>query len=96
MSKLSQVRCINHIDREAVSICKHCHNYFCRECITDYDDKMLCKSCIDKLISQNRLNKKKKKKIKAISCCYLFLYFAVVYFLFFRKYSYLNIRYIKL
>ncbi|MCD4819929.1 MAG: rhomboid family protein [Candidatus Cloacimonetes bacterium] len=64
MSKLSQVRCHNHIDREAVSLCKHCHNYFCRECISDYDDKMLCKSCIDKLISNNNLKRKKKLNFK--------------------------------
>lgn len=60
---LSRQRCANHIQREAVARCPQCQRHFCRECITEHDDKLLCNHCL-KSISTKR--DKKRTRIKAI------------------------------
>lgn len=50
MIVLSQQRCRNHPDREAVLRCGECRNFFCRECGTEHDGRMLCASCIQSLV----------------------------------------------
>jgi hypothetical protein len=46
---LSHQRCFNHGMREAVARCPECHRCFCRECITEHDDRVICASCLKKL-----------------------------------------------
>ena len=48
MPDLTHQRCINHMFREAVARCPECGRFFCRECITEHDDKVLCASCLRK------------------------------------------------
>jgi|SRR6185503_15126842 hypothetical protein len=49
MSRLADQRCTNHAVREAVARCPECRLYFCRECITEHDDRVLCTACLKKL-----------------------------------------------
>jgi len=49
MSSLSQQRCFNHATREAVARCPECKQFFCRECITEHDDRVVCAVCLQKL-----------------------------------------------
>ena len=35
--------------REAVARCPECTQFFCRECITEHDDRVLCSACLKKL-----------------------------------------------
>jgi hypothetical protein len=49
MSRLADQRCSNHAVREAVARCPECRLYFCRECITEHDDRVLCTACLRKL-----------------------------------------------
>ena len=35
--------------REAVARCPECKNFFCRECITEHDDRVVCTACLVKL-----------------------------------------------
>lgn len=46
---LTQTRCFNHGQREAVARCPSCKRHFCRECVTEHDHKLLCASCIQAL-----------------------------------------------
>jgi hypothetical protein len=46
---LSQQRCFNHIQREAVARCVECSQFFCRECVAEHDDRMVCAACLVKL-----------------------------------------------
>jgi uncharacterized paraquat-inducible protein A len=46
---LRQKRCENHPQREASARCPECGRFFCRECITEHDDRVLCASCLAKL-----------------------------------------------
>ena len=49
MQSLLQQRCFNHAQREAVARCPSCFKYFCRECITEHDDRIICAGCLAKL-----------------------------------------------
>ena len=43
---LSQQRCYHHREREAVVRCPECGRYYCRECVTEHDQRMLCSACL--------------------------------------------------
>ncbi|MEW6306681.1 MAG: rhomboid family protein [Verrucomicrobiota bacterium] len=47
---LTSQRCLHHSQREAVARCPECHQFFCRECITEHDDRVICAACLRKLV----------------------------------------------
>ena len=49
MVHLIHQRCYHHSDREAVARCPECSRFYCRECITEHDDRMLCATCLSHL-----------------------------------------------
>ena len=49
MSSLSHQRCFNHVRREAAARCLECQRYYCRECVTEHDDRVICSGCLEKL-----------------------------------------------
>lgn len=46
MSSLARKRCFNHAYREAAGRCGICGRYFCRECVTDHEERLLCSVCL--------------------------------------------------
>ncbi len=57
-SDLAQQRCFNHAQREAVARCPHCGRYFCRECITEHDDRAICAACLRQLAAKPPLRRR--------------------------------------
>ncbi|MDX2226707.1 MAG: rhomboid family protein [Verrucomicrobiae bacterium] len=49
MSLLVQQRCLNHAQREAAARCPRCRRFYCRECVTDHDDQVICAACLKNL-----------------------------------------------
>jgi hypothetical protein len=49
MRDLAQQRCFNHAVREAAARCPECKHFFCRECVTEHEDRVLCAACLKKL-----------------------------------------------
>ena len=49
MEHLSQQNCLHHSHREAVARCPECRRFFCRECVTEHDERMLCRDCLSRL-----------------------------------------------
>lgn len=43
---LRHAHCLFHPLREAAARCPHCGGTFCRECVTDEDDKLACPPCL--------------------------------------------------
>lgn len=43
-----QTRCWHHGDREAVCRCLSCRRSFCRECVTEHEERFLCSDCLAK------------------------------------------------
>jgi hypothetical protein len=50
MQSLAYQRCFNHAEREAVARCPECGQFFCRECVTEHEDRIICASCLGKLM----------------------------------------------
>ena len=42
--------CLNHHEREAVARCPGCGHFYCRECIAEHDDRVICAACLRKLL----------------------------------------------
>lgn len=43
---LARQRCWAHAQREAVSRCPECRRFYCRECVTEHDGRLLCVGCL--------------------------------------------------
>lgn len=50
MQDLAQQRCFNHSLREAAARCPDCARFFCRECVTEHEDRVLCAVCLRKRV----------------------------------------------
>ena len=48
MPAIRSQRCFLHPDREAAARCPGCSRFFCRECVTEHEDRVLCAACIRK------------------------------------------------
>jgi hypothetical protein len=46
MNDLARQQCFNHPGREAIVRCPGCDRDYCRECITEHDDRYLCSACL--------------------------------------------------
>lgn len=46
MNAVSQQRCFNHRAREAAAQCPECRRFFCRECVTEHNDRVICATCL--------------------------------------------------
>ena len=49
MPSFSQHRCLHHAHREAVARCPECREFFCRECVAEHDDRVICSACLRKI-----------------------------------------------
>ena len=49
MAALLTQRCLHHPAREAVARCPECGLFFCRECVTEHEDRVVCSSCLKRL-----------------------------------------------
>jgi hypothetical protein len=46
MNQVVAQRCSNHAQREAVARCPGCGRFFCRECVSEHEDRVLCATCL--------------------------------------------------
>jgi hypothetical protein len=49
MKDLVNQRCHNHPAREAAVRCPVCKSYFCRECTTEHEDRLICSVCLKQI-----------------------------------------------
>jgi hypothetical protein len=49
MPALVHQRCFHHSLREAVARCPECRQFYCRECITEHEDRVICATCLKKI-----------------------------------------------
>jgi hypothetical protein len=54
---LHERQCLHHAEREAVARCPECRQFFCRECVAEHDDRVVCAACLRKIL---RLPERKK------------------------------------
>lgn len=46
---IAQTKCFNHPSREAVARCTECGRFFCRECVSEHDDRLICSFCLKRI-----------------------------------------------
>ncbi|MFP4054916.1 MAG: rhomboid family protein [Phycisphaerae bacterium] len=46
MAETWQTRCHNHPQREAAARCPECGRFFCRECVTEHEGRVICSACL--------------------------------------------------
>ena len=51
---ISQQHCLVHPMREAVARCPECGKFFCRECVTEHEDRVICTACLKKIARENK------------------------------------------
>jgi hypothetical protein len=52
MAAVIHQRCFHHSLREAVARCPECRQFYCRECITEHEDRVICAACLKKITAQ--------------------------------------------
>lgn len=53
-STLIQSRCFQHASREAVARCPECRRFYCRECVTEHEGRMICRGCLSDLLERDK------------------------------------------
>ena len=48
------MKCVNHSEREAVSICARCGRELCSECVVEINGHLLCKGCVADVAREER------------------------------------------
>jgi hypothetical protein len=59
VNAIAQQRCFNHRSREAAARCPECGRFFCRECVTEHDDRVVCATCL-----ANIAGKRRKRRVR--------------------------------
>lgn len=81
MQSLTYQRCFNHAAREAVARCPECRQFFCRECVTEHDDRVVCTACLKKLARTPLM--KRSAFVKVVRCGQCLAALLIVWFFFF-------------
>lgn len=62
-------RCFHHEFREAASRCPVCLRYFCRECVTEHDDRVICTECLKKLAPAGEKRRVRRSAVRFVLVC---------------------------
>jgi hypothetical protein len=80
MHSLVQQRCLHHPLREAVARCPECGGYFCRECVTEHDDRVICANCLKQLAKTSTRTRLRLGGLRRAFFCGLGVLLAWIYF----------------
>ena len=71
------------MQREAVARCPECARFFCRECITEHEDKVLCAACLRKKLTLAHLNPNRLQWIYRLGHFFagIFILYIIFYYL---------------
>jgi hypothetical protein len=82
MEALTRKRCLFHVEREAVARCPECGQFFCRECITEHEDRVICAACLKRIAKKSGARRVRfTGLVRALQCAlgvliaWLFFYF---------------------
>ena len=69
MPALAIQRCFNHDSREAAAQCPECRRFYCRECVAEHDDRMVCTLCLTKLTNAAAKPKRNLAGVGRLALC---------------------------
>lgn len=82
MSTLIHQRCYHHPLREAAARCPDCRRYFCRECVVEHEQRVLCAACLRKLAGGGRASQHWRVSLgRAVSALSGFLLLWLIFYL---------------
>jgi hypothetical protein len=67
-SAFAQRRCRNHPGRAAICRCPSCSFDYCRECTTEHEGRLLCSSCLARLVVTR---KSPHRRLQSLRCAVL-------------------------
>ena len=77
---LTRQRCLHHPVREAVARCPECGGFFCRECITEHEDRVICADCLKRLVRAPGVTSRRFAGLGRFGFCSLGLLAAWLFF----------------
>jgi len=80
MRPLIHQRCFNHSLREAVACCPGCSRFYCRECVTEHEDRILCAACLKKLAQKSSAGKRGFAGLARLAQCAAGVFLAWLFF----------------
>ena len=48
------MKCVNHLDKEAVAVCNHCGKSICSDCQVELKRESYCKDCLEIKLGQEK------------------------------------------
>lgn len=70
MASIALQRCLYHSGREAIARCPECGHFYCRECIAEHSDRVICAACLKKLAAAPTAAKRRRINLRpAIQFC---------------------------
>jgi hypothetical protein len=63
---LTRQRCWTHSAREAAARCPACERFFCRECVTEHDGRLLCAACLRALLVAAKPSGRRTRRALAV------------------------------
>jgi hypothetical protein len=80
--ELASRKCANHWQREAAARCPECGRFFCRECITEHEDRILCASCLKNFAQSGKRSRSTIQLFRGFQILFsLFLLWLVFYYI---------------
>lgn len=66
MTAVLDKRCLNHRDREAVARCPVCRDFFCRECVTEHEGRVICAKCLAAFAAQQGAERPRRSFVRPL------------------------------
>ncbi len=80
MESLIHQRCFNHALREAVARCPECGHFYCRECITEHDQRVICAACLKQLVRPRVTQRRAFMRLVRAGQCLFGIWLAWLFF----------------
>lgn len=64
VSAITHEKCFNHGEREAAACCPRCRRFFCRECVTEHDDRVICAACLRQLAARDQARRVRRHYLR--------------------------------
>ena len=82
-SILGDTTCVTHADRVSSARCPSCRQFYCSECITEHQGKMICAGCLEKELASIRPIRKERRSFPLMALVQFLVAVLVVWMVFY-------------